>query len=321
MVAGSFGDLSFPQPTVKINFVGTQAARLLSQLISNRFCRVFDSEHASRVRSQVMNRKTIGLALSGGGARGFAHVGVLKVLFDHNIPIDYIAGTSAGAFVGGAIAAGMTPDEIVAIGKDFSWFKISSISYSPRGLLSNAGISNFVKKYFPSPKFESLSIPFCAVACDMETGTEVLLKETGDISIAIRASCAIPGVFAPVEGEDGRLLVDGGVVSPVPMNAIRSFAPDIVIAVDIMACGATFRGRPRTLLGMLFQSAMILLRSASRNQHYAADVVIEPQIAHIRPDQMGKRDELFELGRKAGEEKIAAIKELLGPYQKALPRV
>jgi NTE family protein len=258
-----------------------------------------------------MKRKTIGLALSGGGARGFAHVGVLKALTDAQIEIDFVAGTSAGAFVGGAFAAGMTANEIMAAGKGFNWFRIAGLSYSPRGLLSNAKIRDFFAKHFPHGKFEGLKLPFAAVACELGSGDEVILSGEGDIATAIRASCAIPGVFAPVDDGNGRLLIDGGVVSPVPINAIRQFGPDIVIAVDLMACGATFWGKPRTLLGTLFQSAMLLLRSASRNQHYAADVVIVPEIAHIRPDQMSKREELYELGKTAAEEKIEEIKKLI----------
>jgi NTE family protein len=264
-----------------------------------------------------MNRKTIGLALSGGGARGFAHVGVLKAFSDHHIPIDFVAGTSAGAFVGGAFASGMTPDEIMAAGKGLNWFRIAGISYSPRGLLSNAKMNAFFTQHFPGEKFEGLKLPFAAVACDLASGDEVILSGNGDISVAIRASCAIPGVFVPVEDAEGRSLIDGGVISPVPINAIRRFEPDIVIAVDLMACGASFWGKPRTLLGTLFQSAMLLLRSASKNQHYAADVVIQPQIAHIRPDQMSKREELFELGKDAAEEKIDEIKELLADHKNA----
>jgi len=267
----------------------------------------------------IMDRKTIGLALSGGGARGFAHVGVLKALIDNGIPIDYVAGTSAGAFVGGAFAAGMSPEDLMKAGKGFNWFRIAGLSYSPRGLLSNAKMGDFFKQQFPDGKFEGMKIPFAAVACDLVTGDEVILSGSGDLSTAIRASCAIPGVFLPVEDHEGRSLIDGGVISPVPIRAIRQFGPDIVIAVDLMACGASFWGKPRTLLGTLFQSAMLLLRSASRNQHYAADIVIEPQIAHIRPDQMSKRDELFDLGNKAANEKIAEIKVLLDIQRNALP--
>ena len=257
-----------------------------------------------------MSRKKIGLALSGGGARGFAHLGVLRVLEEHGIPVDYIAGTSAGSFVGGAVAAGLTADDIIRAGTDISWFSIAGLSYSPRGILSNSGITKFVEKNFPVKRFEDLKTPFAAVACDIDAGVEVVLKDRGEIAPAIRASCAIPGVFTPVP-VDGKQLVDGGVVSPVPVAAVKEMGADIVIAVDLLACGSTFRGVPLTALGMLFQSAITLLRAASRAQHYHADAVIIPPIAHIRPDEMRKRDELLELGEKAGREKIDEIKELV----------
>ncbi|MFL6467197.1 MAG: patatin-like phospholipase family protein [Pyrinomonadaceae bacterium] len=263
-----------------------------------------------------MARKTIGLALSGGGARGFAHVGVLKVLSDNDIPIDYIAGTSAGAFVGGAYASGMSADEILEAGSGFNWLNVAGIAYSPRGLLSNAKMKAFADKYFPAQTFEDLKIPFAATACDIESGDEVIFSN-GDMVLAIRASCAIPGVFMPVEDSEGRMFIDGGVVSPVPINAIKAFGPDIVIAVDLMACGASFWGKPMTFVGTIFQSAMMLLRSASRNQHYAADVVIAPEIAHIRPDQMSRATELFELGKAAAENEIGKIKELLADHKNA----
>ncbi|HSK31282.1 MAG TPA: patatin-like phospholipase family protein, partial [Candidatus Limnocylindria bacterium] len=189
-----------------------------------------------------MNRKTIGLALSGGGARGFAHLGVLKVLADNDIPIDFIAGTSAGAFVGAAYATGLTADEIINIGRGLTWFKIAGLSYSPRGLLSNAKMQQFIEPRFSTRGFEDLKIPFAAVACDLESGEEVIIRDALDLSTAVRASCAIPGVFVPVNDGNGRMLIDGGVVSPVPINAIRTFGPDIVIAVDLMACGAKFWG-------------------------------------------------------------------------------
>jgi NTE family protein len=267
-----------------------------------------------------MTRKTIGLALSGGGARGFAHVGVLKALQDNDIPIDCVAGTSAGSFVGAAVAAGMNADEIYRFGGGLNWFKISSLSYSPRGLLSNAKMKFFIEKHFESARFEDLKIPFAAVACDLESGSEVVLTE-GDLTEAIRASCAIPGVFVPVPDHNGRMLVDGGVVSPVPVNAVKRFAPDIIVAVDLMAAGSSFKSIPRTPLGMFFQSAMVLMRSISREQHFFADVVIAPEIGHIRPDQMGRSEELYELGVAAGEAKIEDIKGLLEVHQKAFPNV
>jgi NTE family protein len=253
----------------------------------------------------------IGLALSGGGARGCAHIGVLKVLAENDISVDLIAGTSAGSIVGGALACGLSIDEILAVGEEISWFNMTGFSYSPRGILSNAAMGRFLHKHFKTDRFEDLKTPFAAVACDLESGDEVVLKGTGDLITAIRASCAVPGVFMPVEDAEGRTLIDGGVVAPVPTQIVRDMGADIVIAVDLLASGTTFRGTPRTMLGMLFQSAMLMLRAASKNHHYHADVVIIPQIAHLRPDEISKRPDFIRLGEEAANQKIAEIKTLL----------
>ena len=151
---------------------------------------------------------------------------------------------------------------------------------------------------------------FAAVTCDLETGKEVILKDAGDLATAVRASCAIPGVFVPVEIE-GRRLIDGGVVSNVPTKAVRRLGAEIVIAVDVLASGASYWGSPSTLLGIFFQSAMMLLRAASKAHHYRADVVIIPQIAHLRPDEIGKMDEFIRAGEEAALEKIDEIKSLI----------
>ncbi len=152
-----------------------------------------------------MTRKKIGLALSGGAARGFAHFGVMKAFAENDIPIDFIAGTSAGSFAGGALASGASMAEIIEMSRKISWFRMTGFSFSPKGLLSNASMGAFVKQNFPVSRFEDLPIPFAAVACDLETGKEFILKDSGDLAEAIRASCAIPGVFAPVQ-HDGKLV-------------------------------------------------------------------------------------------------------------------
>jgi len=257
-----------------------------------------------------MTRKKIGIALSGGAARGFAHLGVLRVLAEHGIPIDYIAGTSAGSFAGAAFASGLSIEEIIEMSRKISWYRMTGFSYSPKGLLSNAPMGAFINQYLPHKNFEDLPIPFAAVACDLETGKEVVLKDEGDLASAIRASCAIPGVFVPVESE-GRRLIDGGVVSNVPTKAVRKLGAEIVIAVDVLAAGATYWGMPSTLLGIFFQSAMLMLRSASKAHHYRADIVIIPQIAHLRPDEISKMDEFIKAGEEAALEKIDEIKALI----------
>lgn len=255
-------------------------------------------------------KKKIGLALSGGAARGFAHLGVLRVLQQHDIPIDFIAGTSAGSIVGAAFASGMTIDEIAALGKNISWYKVSGIPYSAKGLLSNAPMGDLIEKGLPVKTFEELKIPFAAVACDLENGEEVVFRKHGSLSTAIRASCAIPGVFVPIEFE-GKTLIDGGAVALVPTKAVRKLGAEIIIAVDVNAAGMSFLGTPSTFLGVLFQSAMLLLRTAGKSQHYRANVLIIPEVGHIRPDDISKMDELIEIGEKAALAKIDEIKALI----------
>lgn len=257
-----------------------------------------------------MTRKKIGLALSGGAARGFAHLGVLKAFAEHDIPIDFIAGTSAGSIVGASFACGLSVAEIVEIGRKISWFRMTGFSYSPKGLLSNHAMGEFFRRHLPFDKFEDLPIPFAAIACDLETGEEVVLQKSGDLITAVRASCALPGVFVPIEA-DGRKLIDGGVISNVPTGAVKKLGAEIIVAVDVLACGTTYWGNPGTLLGIFFQSAMMLLRAASKAHHYRADVVIVPQIAHLRPDEIGRIDEFIKAGEEAALEKIDEIKKLL----------
>ncbi|MFN2392201.1 MAG: patatin-like phospholipase family protein [Pyrinomonadaceae bacterium] len=258
-----------------------------------------------------MTRKKIGLALSGGAARSFAHLGVLKVFAEHNIPIDFIAGTSAGSFAGAAFASGLSAEEIIRFGHKIRWLNMAGLSFSPKGLLTNAPMGNFIKQNLPFRKFEDLPIPFAAVACDLETGEEVILRDAGDLVFAIRASCALPGVFVPLEDENSRKLIDGGVVAPVPTRAVKKLGAEIVIAVDVISSGATYWGSPTTLLGVFFQSAMMLLRTAAKHQHYRADIVIIPQIAHLRPDEIGRMDEFIRAGEEAALEKIGEIKKLI----------
>ncbi|MFN0141137.1 MAG: patatin-like phospholipase family protein [Pyrinomonadaceae bacterium] len=255
--------------------------------------------------------KKIGLALSGGGGRGFAHVGVLKALVENNIPIDMIAGTSAGSIVGAAFASGMSIDALINMCGRVRWLNTIRPSFGLRGILSTAPMGKFLKAEFPVHRFEELRTPFAAVAYDIGSEKEIVFTARGDLISAIRASCAVPGIFEPLNNDNSRLLVDGGVVSQIPVETVRKMGADIVIAVDLLACGSTFRSRPRTSIGMAIRSAMSLLRTASSYQGAKADIVIEPQIAHIRPDRISNREECIKLGEEAAREKIKQIQPLL----------
>ncbi|HUF04908.1 MAG TPA: patatin-like phospholipase family protein [Aridibacter sp.] len=258
-----------------------------------------------------MTRPRIGLALSGGAARGFAHVGVIRVLKEHKIPIDFVSGTSAGAVAGLALAAGMSADSIEELGKAIGWYSISRLSFSAKGLLSNEPLGDIIRERFAFSRFEDLVIPFAAVATNLETAKPKIFRDEGDAGFAVCASCAIPGVFAPVEDKEGNKYVDGGVVAPIPTEAVKELGAEKIIAVDVISPDSEFWGSPNTLLGVFFQSAMMLLRTAATNQHYQADVVIVPEVSHLRPDEIGKMDEFIELGEKAALAKLDEIKRLV----------
>ena len=258
-----------------------------------------------------MSYPTVGLALSGGAARGNAHVGVLRALAENDIRIDFIAGTSAGSIVGGALAAGMPLDEIEEFGRRLRWRDIGRVTMSRLGVQSNERLEQYLRARLPVSKFEDFPIPFAAVATDLKTGGAVVMRDRGDVPFAIRASCAIPGWYVPVTDEQGRQLVDGGLVAVVPSTVARSLGADIVIAVDVNADGATFIGPVNSVIGVLFQSMLVFQKTASDYQRESADIVIQPKVGHIRWDEIRRADELITAGYQAGLESIPRIQELI----------
>jgi NTE family protein len=253
----------------------------------------------------------IGLALSGGAARGMAHVGVLRALLEHGIPIDCIAGTSAGSIVAGAFASGMPIDDIAQFGRKLRWRDIGRVTMSRLGIKSNERLEQYLRARLPVTKFEELAIPFAAVATDLITGEAVVLKGEGDVPFAIRASCTIPGWYVPVLDQEGRQLVDGGLVAVVPSTVTRSLGADVVIAVDVNREGATFITPSSSVIGVLLQSMMVVQKTASSHQLGISDIVINPKVGHIRWDEMGRADELMEAGYIVGLESISKVRELI----------
>ena len=255
----------------------------------------------------------IGLALSGGAARGMAHVGVLRALAENNIPIDCIAGTSAGSIVGGAYASGMSIEEIAEFGRELRWRHIGRVTMSRFGLQSNKRLENYLRSRFPITRFEDLPIPFAAVATDLKSNAAVVMKDQGDMPFAIRASCTIPGWYVPVADDQGRQLVDGGLVAVIPSAVTRSLGADIVIAVDVNSVGATFFGSSSSssFIGVLLQSMMVIQKAVSARQLEMSDFVISPKVGHIRWDRLRRVDELMDAGYEAGLESIAKIRELI----------
>ncbi len=258
-----------------------------------------------------MSSPRIGLALSGGAARGTAHVGVLRALLENDIHIDCIAGTSAGSIVAGAFAAGMPIEEIADFARKLRWRHIGRVTMSRFGVQSNARLERYMRTRLPITKFEDMQIPFAVVATDLKTGEPVVMKDEGDVPFAIRASCTIPGWYVPVSDRDGRQLVDGGLVAVIPSTVTRALGADIVIAVDVNSEGATFMSSSSSVIGVLLQSMMVVQKIVSRHQLENSDLVISPKVGHIRWDQVRRGDELIEAGYKAGLESIPKIRELI----------
>ncbi len=258
-------------------------------------------------------RPVVGLALGGGMARGCAHVGVLRELERNGIPIDLLVGTSVGSLIGGAYAAGLSPDQIEQLATTISWSDLGRPTVSLMGFYNSERTEDYVKKKFPLIEFEKTRIPFGAVATDLQTGKMVVFTE-GSLPLAIRASCAMPVFYTPVM-VNGRMMVDGGLVGHIPASAARMMGADIVIAVDINSQHLPIP-QPTNLFTIMSQSLSVMGRSAVSYIHADADVVVRPQIEHVRPDDLSKAAEMIVAGEEAVRRVIPKIRRLLAPKKK-----
>ncbi|HXT62405.1 MAG TPA: patatin-like phospholipase family protein, partial [Pyrinomonadaceae bacterium] len=212
------------------------------------------------VRSELTTRPRIGLALSGGAARGIAHVGVLRALEENQIPIDAIAGASAGALIGGSYAAGLSLDQLEVMARGFRWRRTARLSFSRLGFQTNARMETFLRQHLPVTRFEDLKIRFAALAMDLQKGTAVVFRDEGDLPFAIRASTCIPAVYTPVQDSQGRWLVDGGLVASLPISYARDFGVDLVIASDVNFDGVRFFENPKTAVGVMMHTFVAVER-------------------------------------------------------------
>jgi NTE family protein len=181
----------------------------------------------------MLNQQKIGLALGSGSARGLAHIGVIHALEEAGIKIDFVSGTSIGALIGSVYASNKL-DTFEKVSSDFDWKKIAyffDIVFPKSGLIDGNKVEDFVREYVHAKNIEDLILPFQAVATNINTGKEVLLDQ-GDVIEAVRASISVPGIFTPVR-KNGQVLVDGGLVNPVPVSIARAMGADFVIAVDL----------------------------------------------------------------------------------------
>jgi NTE family protein len=260
------------------------------------------------VPSPAPSRPKIGVALGGGFARGIAHLGVLRVLQEENIPVDFLAGTSAGAMLAIAYASGHKIPEIVAQSratrfKDFGNWKLSWL-----GLASNQKLEHYPRKYLGVSTFEELKIPLVIAATDLATG-EPAYFSSGPLGPALRASCAYPGMFVPVEIDD-HIYVDGFLAAPVPVEAARKMGADIVIAVFLEAANSR---KPTSVVDVIGLSFAILQRHADLEWRRAADIIIEPIVKDFLWDDFEKTSELIAAGEMAARTALPKIRAALEP--------
>lgn len=249
----------------------------------------------------------VALVLGAGSSRGFAHIGVLKVLESNRIPIHMIVGTSAGSFVGSLYAYGYNAFQLQKMSFSLEKGDIIDLTIPDNGFIKGEKLEEFINTTMKNTPLEKLRIPFYAVATDIQSGQEVVFGK-GNTGTAVRASCSIPGIFRPVKIE-GRMYVDGGVVSPVAVDAARRMGADVVIAVDIAS--AVGDAQPESTIDTMLQSISIMYSKLSAIQLNRADVVIRPKVAYIASSDFSKRHEAVLEGEKAALEALPVIQNII----------
>jgi len=276
-----------------------------------------------------MKRKTIGLALGGGGARGCAHIGVIKALTEAKIPIDFIAGTSIGSFIGGVYSAGdinMLEEFLIKI-KLKDVVKYLDPVLPKRGLFEGAKFKKIIEQLVPRSDFKYARVPYIAVATDLMTGKEVRIK-SGNIADAIRSSIAIPGIFTPFK-KGRQYLVDGGVVNPLPVSVVRDMGADIVIAVDLNHSFMKEKsGHKETSQGKflkwvtpewptiidVMENCVFMMQSEITQKNLMLskpDFLLQPELGGSSIFDFHHAKQLIDIGYRITKKQIPAIKKML----------
>ncbi len=261
-------------------------------------------------------RPKIALVLGGGAARGFAHVGVIRVLEQEKIPIDMIVGTSVGSLIGAIYANDLNSFELEWTA--FSLEKDNVLDYALLSTITGLGpvkgdkLEDFVKNRVPVANIENLKLPFAAVATDLNRGTRVVIDH-GPVARAVRASSAIPGVFNPVEHQ-GRLLVDGGVVDNIPIDVAKEKGADIVIAVDISENVVNFN--ITNVVDVIIQAVTIITSENAKHEKKDADVLISPAVGDVGTFDFTQKKRCMQAGIEAAQKAVPEIKKKIEEWGK-----
>ncbi len=253
----------------------------------------------------------IGLALAGGFARGIAHIGALRVFRDAGIPIHCVSGTSVGAIIGTGFCSGVTPERMQEIGQATTFADFGRWTPSWLGLATNQRLEKYLARMTDLTTFEELKTPLAISATDINAGITIYYS-SGPIAPPLRASCAYPGLFVPIQYE-GRTLVDGFLTAPVPVDGARLLGADLVIAVYLESGGIE---NPRTAVDIIGRSFNIIQRHADIEWRQQAEVIIEPDVATFAWDDFSKTPDLVRAGEEAALKALPQILEVFGGRKK-----
>ena len=261
---------------------------------------------AGRGQPRPGERPRVGLALSGGFARGLAHIGVLRALTNADIPIDVISGTSVGALIAACYCSGVSLDDMQRVGTKTSFADFGRWTPSWLGLATNQRLEGYLARLTAARTFEELSKPLAIAATDINAGITVYYTR-GQLGPPLRGSCAYPGLFVPIQF-DGRTLVDGFLTAPVPVEGALLLGADVVIAVYLEAGEIQ---NPRTVADVISRSFTIIQRHGDIGWRQQADVIIEPHVKHFLWDDFTRTDDLVAAGEAATKAAVPQIRELL----------
>jgi NTE family protein len=311
--------------------IGAEEQAWTRHIVAKRFWRGDSSETSVRRIARRIAQRLVGLALSSGNARGFAHIGVLKVLQEENIPIDMIAGTSAGAIFGSMYAAGRSIPELIEFAVNvqrqynfFTGFRYWDIRVPPRsGLIKGNKVLSYFRKWLSDKTFDDLNVPLYIIATDLISGEEVVF-DRGPVAEAVRASMSVIGILEPAFIA-GRFLIDGGSVNPVPTQLLADKGNSIILASNVIPSleerihrrELRREGRLPHVVGILMGAMEIMESEIIRSRMGPVDILIQPDIARYGTLDYEKVQELIQRGEEAARAQIPAIKQLLAPHPRS----
>jgi len=255
----------------------------------------------------------IGLALGSGGARGFAHLGAIKVLKEEGIPIDFIAGSSMGAMVGCFYGAGLDVNRLYKLAKVFRRKYYLDFTVPKMGFIAGKRVKELIRVFTHGKNLEQLDIPVRVVATDIMNGEKVIFDK-GSIADAVRASISIPGIFVP-EKLNGRLLVDGGVVDRVPVSVVKDMGADIIIAIDVARVKTNLE--ITSIYDVIMQSLDILQMELVTQREIASHIMIRPRVEIYSSLAFTNIEEIINIGEVETRKHIEHIKEMMNSWKES----